>query len=259
MFKSKVFNFLKFLMIGCVGLYLALVICFFIYHSFLFGPYLAMQASNEVFGRGVVMRMLQLPVRDEVIEQLFRNNRSQFKEIVDLQEENCSSSQGGGESIRAEISAISKVIGVEDVSNDEAHFWRKDPYSSSAVLENRAINDYRLGRVKEIQKIMDERERSAEMVGLYKRIKESTCPLQAVSIVIEKSKNRAGHIKGIKYFPVAPRVDSAGIYFPDKYTNKVHSAVIKNDLNELSLGFFTGKKTCAYKKMEENWYIFVCE
>jgi len=259
MFNTKVFNFLRFLMVCCVGLYLVLVICFFIYHSFLFGPYLAMQASNEVFGRGVVMRMLHFPVRDEVVEQLFRDNRSQFKEIVDLQEKNCSSSQEGGESIRAEISAISKVIGIEGVSNDEAHFWRKDPYSSSAVLENRAINEYRLGRVKEIQKIMGERERSAEMVGLYKRIKESTCPLQAVSIAIEKAQNRSGYIKGIKYFPVAPRVDSAGIYFPDKYTNKIHSAGIKSDLNDLSLVFFTGKKTCAYKKMEENWYIFVCE
>lgn len=242
-----------------VGGYFALALCSFLYYSALYGPGLGIKISDEIFGRGIIMRLLNPPVRDELLEQVFKNNRSKFESVIELQSRICSSADTEAESARGEMDYINKTLGILRVSSDEANIWSEAPYSSAAILKNKAINEYREGRIKEIQRIDDEKLREAALIDLYRNIKSSICPFQAVSIVLEETPHRSNFIKGIKYFPAAPRVDSMGMHLPNKYTGKISYAQVESDLDGLALGFFTRGNNCAYKMIEEKWFIFACK
>ena len=238
--------------------YAFVVISFYIYFAITIDPFGAALITDNYLVSGPVKRALNPAVSDEELIELLTKDKSKFEELVEIHAAHCLSDRLGRPS--PEARKIISEIGLLKAFGVKGQLWLPAPYSSSSIELWRA-------RIFNLNLEMDEaskaapRDQGSEAVNrAVEKYRIEECKYQSVRFVREKITATGGLVKGVEYFPQSPLIKNRRMILPSLHesTRGDSTREIVNDLAELPRGFWMNQKECAYRSVDEKWFLFVC-
>lgn len=235
--RNKIWKILR----AAFGLYLAFTSTFFVYLAFKSGPLLGMLQTDRLIISGPIKRYLNPVGSDEQMLIRFQRDRSIFEKLVQIHKEKCFiNPQTHAE--YPEVTELKKELGLWGLQNGTGAFWLPNPYSESAAEQMRTIA----------------RENEEKNVPLYE-IEKQHCFYGAPKFELERFPTDR-LVKGLIYFPIEPKVIGGVLYRPSGLgaNDPYRYEKVLESLNDLPIGFWRIQKSCAFRKIEPQWFLFVC-
>ncbi|WP_155952629.1 hypothetical protein [Pseudomonas sp. URMO17WK12:I4] len=248
----------KNIIILAVVAYLFVVASFYSYFAIVSDPFGAVTITDHYLVSGPVKRALTPVISDEELISLLRGKKSKFIELVAINSKNCLSDSWGR--LSPEIVSITNDIGLLRVYGVNSPLWFPQPYSDSALARWSARNSNFQHEILSIERIADINRRNEAITSAAESDRLNRCKYQSIRFVREKIASSAGLVKGIEYFPEPPRISEGVMILPSlrNPTDNAPSREVVSDLVDVPRGFWMTQKKCAYRKVDENWFLFTC-
>jgi hypothetical protein len=240
------------------GIYVLLVVSFYTYYAIAIDPFGAAVITDHYLISGPIKRTLKPAISDEELMGLLRKEKSKFKDLVEINSENCLNDGWGRPP--PEVVTIINEIGLLKVYGVNSPLWFSEPYSDSARARWNARKFNFQNKIKFIEKTTPVSQRSEAITRTTENNRIEECKYHSIRFVREKIASTAGLVKGIEYFPEPPLIKEGIMILPSLRTptGDAPSREVVSDLAGVPRGFWMTQKQCAYRKIDKKWFLFIC-
>jgi hypothetical protein len=248
--KKSIWKIVRSMGFALVTCYAALNLFVFAYFTYQGAPIAGLYAADWLLIRGPIQRYMHPVTKDDNMIAGFNARRTEFEKLVRIHSERCMTNPWTDRP-HPDVEKIMQQIGLTRVGTDQLSIWLPDPYSERAFQQARIMRHERGRKLEE-----------AGRVGnplVLEEAKRLQCRHGAAMFYWEKFPTDS-LAKGLIHFPVEPKVADGELYRPAMLSpdKPMHSEEVLQSLDRLPTGFWRFQRSCKFRRVEAQWFVFVC-